>query len=137
MDKTDSELKKDYELSFLLLSAEAAAGVLELLGKHGAAPYEQGPVKPIRLMYLIRKQTSAFFGFCFFTAEPEKIAKIKEELAFLPGVLRFLIITPPVKSVSRERKAPPAEAEIKPPEPAATPVLTNEALEEKLEEILK
>lgn len=131
----NQELKKDYELAFLVNVAEAGAGVFEVLRKCGATLSFQSPINQIRLTYPIKKQLSAFFGYCHFSAAPEAVSKIKSELNLMPAVPRFLIITPPLKPAVRQAKpaAPSSEAKPKP----ELPVLSNEALEEKLEEILK
>lgn len=132
----DNEFKRDYELSFVLTSAEAAAELFNVLAKHQSVPYFQGQINQIRLAYPIKKQTSAFFGFCCFYAEPAMVKQIKDDLRLNPLILRFLIITPPVKALTHQ----PKNSE-KPPEPKndqpQQPVLSNEALEQKLEEILK
>lgn len=128
------ELKKDYEIGFLIQNPESVAGVFEVLRKHGAEVYNQGSVNPMRLAYPIKKQVSAHFGFAYFHIEAEKISSMKEELKFLPALLRFLIITPPFRQEAREARSARAP-EAKAPEPAAA--LSNEALEQKLEEILK
>ena len=127
--------EKDYELSFLLKEASHQAAVLNILKKYQIVPAYESPPIQIRLAYPIKKQTSAFFGFCYFRAETEALLKIKEELDLDGEILRFLIIASPAKPAVRE-KVVPRPPDTKSPEPAI-PTLSNEALEEKLEEILK
>ena len=131
----DSELKKDYELSYLLSVAEAAGDLASILSNHQATPYYQSQLNSGKLMYPIKKQLTAFLGFCHFYALPEDIKKIKDALALTPSVLRFLIVTQPIKSTSRQGRPAVRLPESKPEQPAAS--LSNEALEQKLEEILK
>lgn len=128
--------KQDYELSFLLKESATQAAVLNILRKYQITPSYESSLNQIRLAYPIQRQTSAFFGFCHFSVEPAAIQKIKEELTLTPEILRFLIVASPVRPRAFERKSPAHPPEEKSPEPTP-PVLTNEALEEKLEEILK
>lgn|SRR3989344_1152274 len=137
MNETEIKDIKDYEISFLLRTPEAIGAVDKILTTAKAEVFERGSVKDIRLSYPIKKQELAYFGFYCFRALPEVLQKIREELILENGVLRFLIITPPVKKseagfFSRPDKKPIAHAPLPQPQ-----VLSNEALEEKLEEILK
>ncbi len=125
----NEEQKKEYEISFLLTAPEAEKNLVSLLSRLGAEIYHQKPVAELRLAYKIKKYTSAYFGFCHFRALPEAIQEIKPALRLVPEVLRFLLVTPTIKLVSEQ----PPRPERKP----AAPILSNEALSEKLEEILK
>lgn len=142
----DTELqKRDYELSFLLKMPEAETEIADVLSQHQLEVFEKGPVSEIRLAYPIKKQNSAYFGFYYFRGQPENAQKVSESLLLKASVLRYLLITPPAQSktdVSRRvprsaapvKPAMPAEMDIKPPRQE---ILSNELLEEKLEEILK
>lgn len=129
-----SEESKNYEISFLLLKEEAQAEVEKVLVGAGAETIYKNPLAQMHLAYPIKKQTSAYFGFMHFKAMPDRIAQIKSELSLKPDVLRFLIVTPPfaLKQPEKKRLAPQPILEV----PAA-PILSNEELEQKLEEILK
>lgn len=156
----DTELqKKDYELSFLLKAPEAETEIADVLSRHQLEVFEKSPISEIKLAYPIKKQNSAYFGFCYFRGQPENAPKVSESLLLKSSVLRYLLITPPVKSktdirskgrflgsgvgspavkLPKEMSGPKgpatAEADIKPPRQE---ILSNELLEEKLEEILK
>lgn len=145
MTPEDRGEHKEYELSFLLKSDEAASEVLRVLGRAGAEIFLEGPREAIPLAYPVRKETNAVFGYVHFRAFPDAIRAVTQELRLLPPVLRFLVITPPfVKLRSRWEQAPRpkpigTEPEL-PPEPARQPSslpLSNEALEKKIEEILQ
>jgi len=136
MQNQENDLKGDYELSFLLKTAEDAAGVFNILKKYKAEFYYESPIKRINLMYKIKKQTSAFFGFCQFYCLLDDIVKIKDELKMISSVIRFLIITSPFKLESNQIKARPQDT-TKPSQPSSGRAVTNEALEKELEEILK
>ena len=99
------------------------------------------------LAYQIKKENEAYFGYLHFLANTDKIKNISDDLKLNQKVLRFLIITPPITKMMRmatpriiKKTFQPRAVErmeIKKPSPAPTATLSNEALEKKLEEILK
>lgn len=139
-----AEGRKEYEISYLLTTPEAEQEVVSVLKENGAEITHQKSVASITLAYSIKKHATAYFGFCHFTAEPAEVKLIHGTLQLKKTVLRFLILTPPVKiPVPRVM---PGQAEVagrpatasKPERKApASTTLSNEALSEKLEEILK
>ncbi|HEY4475385.1 MAG TPA: 30S ribosomal protein S6 [Candidatus Paceibacterota bacterium] len=134
------ELKKDYEISFLLDAAEAVSAVAQIFGKFGVEIPKSLTANQIRLAYLINKRESAFFGFFSFKAAPEMAARIKSELALQSSIVRFLIVRLSSREAARHGNKGFARThtpDSKPSAPAEPPVLSNEALEQKLEEILK
>lgn len=143
----DKELKK-YEIGFLVRNENGGDDVNKILNGHKCELIESGALNRIRLAYPIKKETVGYFGYYHFLAESLTIEKIKSELDLNSNVLRFLLITPPAekqmpfvaKFETKKKPIVPKEiepkAEIKRPMPAPQ-VLTNEALEKKLEEILK
>lgn len=122
------ENKKDYEMAFVLTAPEAAKELADVLVQHQAEIFHQSPLAEARLAYPIKKHASGQFGFYQFRAQPEAINKMRETLLLNPNILRFIIINPPVKIESA-----PERQERKP----VAPIVSNEMLEEKLEEILK
>lgn len=129
--------KKEYEISFLLTEEAALADIGKALKNAGAETSIAATASMIRLAYPLKKHENAYFGFIHFSAMPDAVAKIKADLAHNAKVLRSLILTPPVKVPPRaERPGKPkqdtAEVEAKP-----EGAMSNEALEKKLEEILK
>ena len=129
----DTENKKEYEISFLLTSLESEKEFAGTLAKLGAEIFYQKPVAELRLAYKIKKHDSAYFGLYHFKASPDIVKGVKEALNLNTNVLRFLIITPPVKLASAEQP----RQQVRPERKETTPILSNEALSEKLEEILK
>jgi ribosomal protein S6 len=93
------------------------------------------------LAYPIQKENYAFFGFTHFEGDPAAIGDLKNDLKLNPQVLRYLIITPPFVKKSAWKKSGPSKSQLEEtrpvPPPAEEPILTNEALEKKIEEILK
>lgn len=128
MDKDD---KKEYEIAFLLVSPEKEEGVAKILQDNEAEIFHQKSVNKINLAYPIKKHDSAYFGFYHFRASRDGISKIRETLRLNSDVLRFLIVTPPIEA------AAPQPIPSRPVRKQPEPVLSNEALSEKLEEILK
>jgi ribosomal protein S6 len=136
---------KKYELTFWLKD-EDASPVKNVLQKRGAEISAEKPLAKFRLSYPIKKETNAVLGSVAFTMAPTAIAGLTAELNAVPGVLRFVV------SAVSERKndsAPVAEGTAVPAargrggffrrermetKPAGE-VLTNEALEKKIEEI--
>ena len=127
----NDENKKEYEIAYLLTSPEAEQEVLALLKQNGAEISHQKAAASIPLAYQIKKHATAFFGFAYFFADPSAIKPVTDALKLQKGVLRSLVITPPV------RVAAPTVPGTGRPEKKVSPNISNEALEEKLEEILK
>ncbi len=143
MDEGNKE-KKNYELSFLLKNSEGADAVLSVLSQYGAEVFHKGNLTETRLAYPIRKQSQALFGFVHFRALPDTVEKITQSLKLNPVVLRTLLVTPPLlkedrpaRQISKTGKSESGVLESPEKIVVKGNVLTNEALEEKLEEILK
>lgn len=141
MDENTKLNQKEYEIAFLVKEGEAQAGVLGAIKANQGEVYYESSVNQIKLAYPINKQTSAFFGFCEFRASAETVKQISEKLKLEPQVVRFLIVVPPKKAAATHepKEAAPLQTEPKPAAKmqAAPQILSNEALEQKLEEILK
>lgn len=127
---------RGYELSYLISDAAEAERISEVLTAHGSDISVKGQAVNVRLAYPIKKQLSAWFGFVYFRALPEVAEKISEALKVQPSVLRFLLTASPKETLSYEARKPRVP-EPKPEAAVIQPALTNEALEQKLEEILK
>lgn len=136
---------KEYELAFLAAKPETAA-VEGLLRQYGAEISYLSNLSEVRLAYPIKKNRQAYFGFFQFKASPDILDKIAQSLKVMPLVLRILLITSPIKKT--EKPLQPAESKFSyisksEPEPVGritrspAGTLSNKALEEKLEEILK
>lgn len=134
------EGRKEYEISYLLTALDSEQEVVSVLKQNGAEIFHQKPATSVALSYVIKKHPSAYFGFCHFTAEAAAIKPIDETLKLKKSVLRFLIITPPVKMPAPRVMPGQPDVSGKPEKKvpaAASTTLSNEALSEKLEEILK
>ncbi len=145
------EGQKEYEVGFWVVAEEAVVEVYNILEVAGMTIGTKVPVVSLKLAYPIKKHTSAFFGSCVFVGLPENVKKVDEALALNSKVIRTLIITPPVKMTTREDRSSAEMRGVKinkisevPMASRASvapqinmPVLSNEGLEKKLEEILK
>src|SRR3989344_534203 len=100
-----TEGTKQYEISVMLAKEEAYPGVIALLKERGAEITEENQPKRVNLAYPINREEVGFFAWCIAALPMEKISGIQKELEMDPGVLRALIITPPVPPKS-ERRAP-------------------------------
>ncbi len=141
--------KKEYELSYLAPTEEVGHEVEKVIVAAGGEVTMKSPVQSMRLAYAIKKHTTAFFGFFYFNALPEIAAILNEALRTNKNVLRYLIVTPPIKVAPREQRfmregrriqGPlPASAKVEEarPKPAPSQVLSNEGLEKELQQILQ
>lgn len=136
-----SEEKKTYEISFLVSKTDGETALASILKQYNAGILYKSPLTETRLAYPIKKYKQGYFGFLNFSTEPENANKIMQSLKLNPDFLRALIITPPLGGRTAKNERTSRSKEIK-PEPATAPAnpkgtLSNEALEQKLEEILK
>ena len=134
--------KKEYEIAFLLKNRDTEGVVETLVKQHGGSVVFKGPVTETHLAYPIKKLQQAQFGYMYFSAMPEQVEKIMHDANLNQAILRVLIITPPIgkgrASLRNNRKERTGKKAEEIAAPAVTGgILTNEALEEKLSEILK
>jgi len=136
---------KSYEIAFLLRNEEGAAVLMRHLRQFGAEILAEGEIKERKLSYPIDHLKSAYFGYIHFKASPAVIGDLTEAMNLDKEILRFLIITPPFLPKEKNQR-PPAQseksrtakprAEAKPVGPLVESQLSNDLLEQKLEEIL-
>jgi len=139
-----SEKKTVYELGYILRLDSDKSSIKEVLEKIGAKVLAHADLKTISLAYPIKKQEKAEFGFCHFETEVENPKlEIENVLKFKDEVLRSILVKLPEE---KEKKAPRKSA--KPEKNKETskddkePIqslesISNETLEEKLEELVK
>ena len=133
--KKNSEGKKVYELALMLKDPSSEKVVLDFLAQHKATVINQSPVNSVKLAYPIKKHLTAFFGVINMETEPENMKALSTALNLSGDVLRFLIIAVPNVKKTQERSEP--RQAVKTEAAGSSSVLSNKALEEKLEEILK
>ena len=136
-----SEVERStYEITFFT-KEENSTPVKEAVAAHHGEVMDERPFEKVRFEFPIAKESFAFLGILRTTFPPEEIQPLSLTLSRLsPRVLRFLVtsVTLPKEGKREEaklleRKRPPAPRALS-SEPA---ILTNEAIEKKIEEILQ
>ena len=143
---------KNYEIAFLTKSEEDRQEIASVIKSHqiSVVDEEKQPSK-IRLAYPIKKENYAFFEYLRFSAPPQETQKLKKELEKNQKILRFFItgsqpaaktvvsdLAKSVKKIMPAKTATPADSgRLIRKRTEGPPPLSNEALEKKLEEILK
>jgi ribosomal protein S6 len=132
--------KKEYELAVLVKSEEDLTGVTAFVRQHGISDMGNFTAKKIALAYVIEKQSEAIFAYATFHAFGDEVKTLEQDLRTEKSVLRSMIVIRGKTSGQGEHTgerpwqgARPASSEAKP----ASHPLSNEALEKKIEEILK
>jgi ribosomal protein S6 len=139
--------RKNYEIAFLVKSEDDIPGVVSLLNRHNVEGLTEPRPKNIALAYEIKKNKEAVFAYCTFKAAGADVKNIEKDLSMGHETIRSLIISLPVRG-SRpeiiEERAPERKTKTsRPAEPysevrlSSPRTLSNEALEKKIEEILK
>jgi ribosomal protein S6 len=155
MDIEDKD-PKNYELAILVKSEEQLPEIVAFLGQHEATIAGEPRVRKIALAYPVKKETEAVFASYLFSAVPSQAKKLEQDLAVRQDILRsMIIIAIPVedtRTTSNEGASyaprrprpttrpsePTSSAPAAPKSAAPAPEhLTNDALEKRIEEILK
>ncbi len=133
--------KRAYEIT-VFSGDENFARVKDIIAKFGGEILDEKPQGKARLAYAFKKQPYAFLDFFRVKLAGTDVNSLSNELKLDDGILRFLIHTPRTEkdALTASQRAPrPAfrRVGISKPKSASAPTLTNEALEKKIEEILK
>jgi len=140
--ETETENGTHFEVSYLERS-EGASGLKAAIERHRGRVIAEKPLEKVRLSYPIKKQSYAFLGCVEFTMEPAELAEFQAELRLSGEMLRMLLhrAEHPDVGSARETPKPAAAPRVQPPRPVRQKeeptLLTNEALEKKIEEILQ
>lgn len=133
----DDNEKKLYELAFYV-KEEKAAPVSALVAAHHGEVVDERPFEKVRFEFAIAKESFAFLGALRITLMPEEVAPLSRALTLAPEVLRFLMTVAVTPKEGREEERKPMERK-RPALPRMnipeSSVLTNEAIEKKIEEI--
>lgn len=112
MEEQYEEDKKSYEFSYLissLLSAEEALSFLEKIKgvflSVGGEITKEPTLEKRSLVYSIKKQETAYFGYFQVIFIPEKANEIKDKFHYEKDLLRYLLITPPPSSKREARQS--------------------------------
>ena len=138
-EENNIQEKKSYEIGFLIKEEKDVHSILDLLKRHGAEVNFEGPLKKLLLSYKIKNATEADFGDFRFTMDAGGVRDLNNDLKQNVAVLRFLIIHPAVKTTGTRTVSQRSEVLPRPSisQPESSLPLSNEALEKKIEEILK
>ncbi len=142
-------IKESYEVAFWTKD-ENDGSVKKVISKHGGEIIKEKPVQKMRLAYPIKKENFAFFGNIIFRMAPDKVIGFKTDANLEEGVLRYFFRRAKKNrtdggSAREENQAAGSFREKtrsflgfrSEPKKGTEQVLTNEALEKKIEEILK
>lgn len=143
----NDQAKKKYEVSFLSKSESGAALVVGHLTGYGAEIVNEGNLSNMKLAYPINKQESAYFGCISCYMPTDSISKVHDAVRLDKEILRMLILSAPAarenidvqirqpmtQGLPKKTQRPRMEKQ----ESVEKEALSNELLEEKLEEILK
>ncbi len=151
-----NEENKNYEIGFLVKAEADKDEVIKAVQGSGFSIIGEGPMPRIKLSYPIKKENYAYFGYLHFSGNPAGIQGVNDRLKTGSKTLRFFIVPQPIirevktseqdsfaqtKRFSRRRStkelSPQQPITQRTKEPSKPEVLSNEALEKKLEEILK
>ncbi|MGB7958118.1 MAG: 30S ribosomal protein S6 [Minisyncoccia bacterium] len=137
------KIKKEYEIGVLVRKEDDLAEVRRVVEQHGGEFVHDFQAKKIAFAYPIEKEKEGIFAFCHFRAETAAVKQLEQDLTTAHVVLRSLIVIPARSVGSNEAEAGrvwsrPARQPAPASEARATAhVLSNEALEKKIEEMLK
>lgn len=142
MSETQSLNEKIYEINFLL-DQENDSVLKGIFSKHGLRILSEKPLQKIRLAYQVKKKNDAFLGSLQFALTPLNLEAMESDLRLQKDLLRYMISNVIIRDVkggmrsqnfSKEKFYPKEGKDVK---KTYKPALTNEALEKKIEEILK
>jgi len=127
---------KYYEISYLIRPTGGEEGAItienslrDLLAGAGAILESWDSPKSRTLSYEMNKSRDAVFGALRFNAKSEEIATIEEQLRERKDLVRFMLL--------EWKKAPTRTFRARKPTEKETPAESEEAIDEKLDEILK
>ncbi len=143
-DFSTIETQKIYDISFIQRS-ENVGVVRQIIEKYGGVILNEHPLVKLRLSYPIKKETQGFLGTIECTLPAESVRTVSSDVKLEHDILRFI-----VNVQNKIKEAAPRSSEegglqqrkkrtIVPPKPKGgfNTILSNEALQEKLEEILQ
>jgi ribosomal protein S6 len=143
------DTRRAYEVSYLLRDEDASL-VRTVVSKYEGEVVREASPQKVRLAYPIGDAGYAFLGSVVFRVLPATLGRMERDLCSAESVLRCVVTAPYVRRESMPRpfpqeealpesgvQAPRRAAPDRTPAPTSPGVLTNEALEKKIEEILQ
>jgi|GEM_PF-831191 len=143
-DISTIETQKKYDISFIQKSEDGALA-RQLIEKYGGVILNEYPLVKLRLSYPIKKETQGFLGTIKCTLPPESVRSVSSAAKLEHDFLRFLIgvqneikeSAPRLDEEARSGQRKKRVAVAPKPKGGFAVALSNEALQEKLEEILQ
>jgi len=142
----EEQLKKIYEIPFLTRTENGAATMVGHLVSQGADIVSEGSLSKLKLSYPIKKEQSAYFGCITCNLSPSAVGKVHDAVRLDDEILRVMILTPTAarkegdstggRQIAAVSAGERSTADSVEKEGTESPALSNELLEEKLEEIL-
>jgi ribosomal protein S6 len=135
---------KKYDISFIQKSEDGVV-VRQLVEKYGGTILNERPVVKIRLSYPIKKETQGFLGNIECILSSDSVARVSTDARLNADLLRFMVgIRKEIKegednrgdAVERSQKRK-KNIVVQKTKSGFSSTLSNEALQEKLEEILQ
>lgn len=136
-----------HEITYLVRNEEDSSCISTLLRKIGAEIEHEDALKKIQLAYPIKKEAFAFLGVIRFRADASRMPELNENFCAEERIIRFLLTHPLQVQAEpggegRAREARPsgrgsAEGRRFSSAQTSPQTLSNEALQEKIEEILQ
>lgn len=140
-DKEKTDIGTRFEVSYLEQN-EGSADMRAAIERHGGRVLQERPLEKVRLAFPIKKQTYAFLGCIEFVMDPAAVNELQQaEFRLNKELLRTLVHRSASLAPAAEGESPrplaPRVSPSRPPRPKEETILTNEALEKKIEEILQ
>ena len=142
----NDDIKKLYDVSFLAKSESGAAVVVSHLIRFGGEIVEEGNPKKMNLAYPIKTEKSAFFSSIKCKLGADSVTSVRDAMKLDKDVLRIFITEPNTigeksegqsfRRVSEKSDVAATQTQSK-RETRDDGIVSNELLEEKLEEILQ
>lgn len=135
-------MENKYDLT-ALLETEDSSSLTSLLNKIEASKVKANSPVKVNLAYPINKIDTAFMVIIKFSANPESLVILEKELRVLSGLIRYALLKEDerIANKSKVKKSSKIEKSDRTSQSKSTSkkdsdILTNKAIEEKIEEIM-
>ena len=137
MEQQLQDVLPRYEI-LLIQKTEDLSKVKQALAKYKAEILVEKPLEKVKLAYPIQKETMFFMGTIEFSLAPEHVASLQADMKLDDNLVRSTVSRATVKVERKPQQERPSSAPrrfLGRFKKAVEPILTNEALEKKIEEI--
>lgn len=95
---------RQYEITYLTAREEDLPKVGEFISTLGGSVAREFPLGKRRLAYPIKKHDWAFYAAMVFDFDAEKLRELNEKLRLSPFMIRYLVVSRPVKKVDLRKE---------------------------------